>query len=204
MNLLNCYVPVFRFITSFVLEVREYNDFSIFRNKCIQLLQQARLAAELHYSPQDCEDADFAVVIWLDEQVLCSDPDWVKQWRTVLLQHHYFDLSTGGGEFFSRLDSIDKDKYQIRMVYLFCLLMGFHGQYAQQDIELQRRISDERQCLPEPWRQWPNNAPIISDSLSFHGEMKSIRKRFRHRKLLILSMVLVTYLIIFIAVLGII
>lgn len=202
MSIVNCYIPVFRFITSFILEPLEHSDYSSFRDKCIQLLQQARLSAELHHSPQDCEDANFAVVIWLDEQVLCSETEWVKQWRTVLLQSHYFDLSTGGGEFFSRLDSIDKNNTKLRVVYLFCLLMGFHGKYTQQDAELQKRISDERRCLPEQWRQWPNNAPIISDLLNSYGEIKPTRRKFRHRKWLILSMVIVVYLIMLIAGLG--
>ncbi|MFA3763164.1 DotU family type IV/VI secretion system protein [Yersinia sp. 2466 StPb PI] len=202
MSIVNCYMPVFRFITSFILEPQEHADYSRFRNKCIQLLQQARLASELHHSLQDCEDANFAVVIWLDEQVLRSEPEWVKQWRAVLLQSHYFDLSTGGSEFFSCLDSIDKNNAKLRVVYLFCLLMGFHGKYTQQDDELQKRISDERRCLPEQWRQWPNNAPLISELLNSHGEINPVRKKFRNMKWLILSMVIAVYLIMLIAGLG--
>lgn len=202
MSIVNCYMPVFRFITSFILEPKKHADYSEFRNKCIQLLQEARFSAELHHSPQDCEDANFAVVIWLDEQVLCSEPEWGKQWRAMLLQSHYFNLSTGGSEFFCRLDSIDKSNAKLRVVYLFCMLMGFHGKYTQQDDELKKKISDERCCLPEQWRQWPNNAPLISGRLNGYGEIKSAPKRLRHRKWLLFSMVLAAYLIMLIAGLG--
>jgi type VI secretion system protein ImpK len=199
MSLVNCYMPVFRFITSFILEPLEHIDYHRFRNNCIHLLEQAHLAAELHHSPQDCEAAKFAVVIWLDEQVLCSAAGWVKQWRAALLQSYYFDLSVGGGEFFSRLDAIDKTNTQLRVVYLFCLLMGFHGKYTQQDAELQQRIVVERDCLPEQWRKWPNDAPVISVQLKGHGDGGKPRKKFRHRKWLISSMVLSVYLMMLIA-----
>lgn len=202
MSILNCYMPVFRFITYFILEPQDHADYLCFRNKCIQLLQKAHFAAELHHSPQDCEDANFAVIIWLDEKVLCSETDWVKNWRSMLLQSHYFDLSTGGSEFFHRLDSIDKNNNSVKVVYLFCLLMGFHGKYTQQDDELKKKILNERCCLPEQWRQWPNNAPLISNVLNNNGEIEPAPKKFRHRKWLMLSILASVYLIMLIVGLG--
>lgn len=195
MNLLNCYLPVFRFISEFTLNPHEHTDYAQFRKRSIEILQASLLRSELHYAQQECDDAYFAVVIWLDERVLCSSLEWVKKWRCELLQNQFFNISVGGAEFFTRLDSIDKTNTQLKMVYLFCLLMGFHGKYTWEDpILLKQRIEDERFALPPEWQTWPNEAKLIEQDFPLSEGLPSVRKKLRHRKWLMLSFIVVVYM----------
>ena len=203
MSLLNCYLPLFRYVTAFFINPQEYADYNEFREKGITLLQQALRESERHHETAECEDAYFAVVLWVDERVLRSHAGWVKEWRGNLLQKYYFDISVGGEEFFRRLDEIDKLNNPLRMVYLFCLLMGFHGKYTSQDAELlKQRIEDERQCLPEAWRQWPNDALLVEQEAGGDEKNKTGAKRLRQRKGLLLSLPLIIYLLILFTGLG--
>ncbi|MGB7801756.1 DotU family type IV/VI secretion system protein [Buttiauxella sp.] len=197
MSLLNGYLPVFRYVTAFFINPQEYPDYSEFREKCIALLQQALSASERHHESQECQDAYFAVVLWIDERVLRSRAGWVKEWRGNLLQSFYFDISVGGEAFFERLDETDKTNHSLRMVYLFCLLMGFHGKYTAQDVQqLQKRIEDERQCLPEAWRQWPNDALLVEQETGSGERNSAAAKSLRQRKGLLISLPVVIYLLI--------
>ena len=168
MNLLNCYLPVFRLITAFLLHPQQHSDYDAFREKCMSLLQYSLHESELHHEQQDCDNALFAVVLWLDERVLCSAATWVKKWQGELLQSHYFNISVGGEAFYFRLDEIEQSNVPVRIVYLFCLLMGFHGKYTGQCAQrLQKRIDKERQCLPEAWRMWPNDASLVEQPVPY-------------------------------------
>lgn len=199
MSLLNCYLPLFRLAVSLFLEPQKYQDYDAFRSKCMTLLEQAKRESELHHEQQECEAAFFAVVFYLDERILCSTVPWAKGWRGELLQMHYFTISVGGEAFFTRLDTIDKTNTQLRMVYLFCLLMGFHGKYTQQDAGLlQQRIDSERQCLPEAWRQWPNDASLVERGSGLINGNNYQRKKLRQRKWLLFSMPLIIYIVLFI------
>ena len=203
MTLLNCYLPLFRHVTAFFINPQDYADYAGFREKCMTLLQQALNESERHHEPQECEEAYFAVVLWIDERVLRSQAAWVKDWRSQLLQKYYFDISVGGEEFFVRLDAIDKENVPLRMVYLFCLLMGFHGKYTHQDASLlQQCIDDERQCLPEAWRQWPNDALLVEQDGGDIEKNNAVPKKFRQRKWLLLSLPVVIYVLIRFAGLG--
>lgn len=160
------------------------------------LLEQARRESELHHEQEECEEAFFAVVLYLDERVLCSTVPWVKEWRSELLQMHYFTLSVGGEAFFTRLDGIDINNTQLRIVYLFCLLMGFHGKYTRQDAKLLlQRIESERQCLPETWRQWPNDACLVEQSRELINGNTHQRKKLRQRKWLLFSLPFALYIV---------
>ncbi|WP_148873100.1 DotU family type IV/VI secretion system protein, partial [Serratia marcescens] len=181
MTLVNSYLPVFRFITAFFLHPRAHADYAVFREQCLSLLRHSREASERQHAPEECDDAFFAVVLWLDERVLCSTAPWVKKWQGELLQSHYFNISVGGEIFYTRLDDIDPANIPLRMVYLFCLLNGFHGKYTGQEARLlQQRIDNERQCLPGAWRSWPNDAPLVEQSLRYDQGNTRKRKAFRH------------------------
>ncbi|MCE0826810.1 DotU family type IV/VI secretion system protein [Buttiauxella sp. A2-C2_NF] len=194
MSLLNCYLPLFRLVTTLLTQPQLHEDYAVFRSQCIELLEQALCESELHHEQQECEDAYFAVVLYLDERVLCSTIPWVKEWRAALLQKHYFNISVGGEEFFTRLDTLDKTNTPLRMVFLFCLLMGFHGKYTQQDAQLlQQRIDSERECLPEAWRQWPNEANLVEPGSGTLSGNQQTRKKLRQRKGLLLSLPLFIY-----------
>lgn len=196
MSLLNCYLPLFRLVTTLFLDPQQHQDYGVFRSQCMTLLEQAQRESELHHEQLECEDAFFAVVLYLDERVLCSSIPWIKEWRCELLQMHYFTISVGGEAFFTRLDAIDKTNTKLRVVYLFCLLMGFHGKYTQQDAQLlQQRIDSERQCLPKAWRQWPNDASLVERGLGLINGNNHQRKKLCQRKWLLCSLPFVIYIV---------
>lgn len=196
MSLLNCYLPLFRLTATLFLAPQQHQDYSVFRNQCMTLLEQAQRESELHHDQLECEEAFFAVVLYIDERVLCSTIPWIKEWRGELLQMQYFTISVGGQAFFSRLDAIDKTNTRLRMVYLFCLLMGFHGKYTQKDASLlQQRIACERQCLPEAWRKWPNDARLVEQKLELINGNNHQRKKLRQLKWLFCSLPFVIYVV---------
>jgi len=167
----------------FSLAPEDYPDCDHFRNECITLLDKALLNSELLYSLQDCEDSHFAVIVWLDEMVLKTSPGWVNEWRTSMLQSQRFRTAIGGEEFYTRLDTIDVVNKDLRQVYLFCLLMGFQGKYAnKRSDELQLRISDERKCLPDEWQSWPGDARIIATDVELNSRQSIQRLRFFYNK----------------------
>ncbi|WP_145514537.1 DotU family type IV/VI secretion system protein [Yersinia massiliensis] len=179
MRLIECYLPIWRFATEFYLFPENYSDYEKFRQQSINLFEQAALAAEQQNETEDCEHALFAVVVWFDERVLCSSLPWVKRWRSALLQGQLFQTSIGGEVFFNRLDSIDKDNHPLRLVYLFCLLMGFNGKYTQTDNGLLvKRVEQEKGCLPVEWQVWPNQALLTPMTLGSARVQPSSLKRF--------------------------
>lgn len=196
MSLLNCYIPVFRLATTLFLEPQHHQDYGVFRSQCMSLLDEAMQASELHNDPEECEAAFFAVVAYIDERVLCTKIPWSKEWRGELLQMHYFNISVGGEVFFERFDAIDKNNSQLRMVYLFCLLMGFHGKYTQQDDPLlKQKINTERLCLPEAWQQWPNEACIVEQGHGLISGASQRCRKLRQRKWLLCALPFLTYIV---------
>lgn len=194
-NLVNCYLPVFRMGIKFSIAPGDFPCCDDFRQECVTLLDKAQLQSESLYGPEDCRDAHFSVVVWLDELVLRTSPLWVKEWRVSLLQSQRLRTTIGGEEFYSRLDSIDVTNKELRQVYLFCLLMGFQGKYAHKEhAELKARISEERKCLPEEWQAWPGDARIMTKDVGADPARTFQRLRFLHKKAPLLLFVMLMYL----------
>jgi type VI secretion system protein ImpK len=169
MKLLDCYLPVFKLAAQFAHQPALFADYDAFRTLCITRLEQAVQDAE-HQEISDFErdQAFFAVVVWLDETVLCSTLPFAQNWRTDLLQRKYFQTAIGGEMFFARLSHLKEEHQQARLVFLFCLQNGFNGKYsAMQDRSaLASLIEQQRQqCLPEDWQPWPNDAQITPVSI---------------------------------------
>ncbi|MCK2178015.1 DotU family type IV/VI secretion system protein [Enterobacter asburiae] len=161
MELLNCYLPIFSLITSLELKSEQSDNYESFRKKCVTSLEQAVRDAE-NYDVTELERdfALFAVVVWLDEIVLCSTQSFANAWRLELLQRKYFNTSLGGELFFERLSKLDDSHIKVRRVFLFCLQNGYQGKYNS-GLELSEIINTQRQlCLPVEWEAWPNNASI--------------------------------------------
>lgn len=163
MRLLECYLPVFTLIARLEYHTEEFADYEGFHRQCIMYLEQSvKDAEQLALSDKEKDDALFAVVVWLDERVLCSSLPDSQRWRTGLMQRRYFHTAVGGNEFFVRLNTLAEEHQQARVVYLFCLQRGFHGKYGTQNAEeLTIVIEQQRQyCLPQNWQVWPNNEAI--------------------------------------------
>ncbi|QLK63708.1 DotU family type IV/VI secretion system protein (plasmid) [Enterobacteriaceae bacterium Kacie_13] len=169
MKLLDCYLPVFKLAAEFAHQPALFADYDTFRALCLTRLEAAVQEAEYQdVTDFERDQAFFAVVVWLDETVLCSAQPFAQSWRYDLLQRKYFQTSIGGEMFFVRLNDLKEEHLQARRVFLFCLQNGFHGKYsaAQDTHALAVLIGQQRQhCLPQAWQQWPNDAQLTPVSV---------------------------------------
>lgn len=164
MKLLDCYLPVFKLAARFAHEPEIFADYDTFRALCISRLEESMQEACHHdISESERDHAFFAVVVWLDETLLCSAQPLVQHWRSGLLQRKYFRTSIGGELFFSRLSDLKEEEQGARQVFLFCLHNGFCGKYGgEQDRQTLTALIEQqlRLCLPPAWQTWPNDAPL--------------------------------------------
>lgn len=164
MKLLDCYLPVFELAARFAHEPEIFADYDTFRALCLSRLEESMQEASHHdISDTEREQAFFAVVVWLDETILCSAQPLAQNWCSDLLQRKYFQTSIGGELFFCRLSELKEEEQLARQVFLFCLQSGFCGKYsAVEDRQILAELVGQqlRLCLPPEWQQWPNDAPL--------------------------------------------
>ena len=80
-------------------------------------------------SDKDWREGLFAVCALIDEMILCSAWPGRDKWQLNQLQHHFFNTTNAGTEFFDRLKALTPDEDGVREVYGWCLAMGFKGAY---------------------------------------------------------------------------
>lgn len=85
-------------------------------------------ALEYGYDAAEIEAALFAVVAWIDEQVMTSQHEQLVVWRLAPLQRYYFQTHNAGVEFYERLAHLDVEQTGAKEVYTIALLAGFKGQ----------------------------------------------------------------------------
>lgn len=195
MYLIDCYQPVLRLVCQFSHSERHNQSYDDFREYSLGIFQQAINASQqLSISATEADDALFAMAVWFDEMILRSELPFKHHWRNQLLQTHFFNTVIGGEEFFVRLDNIDAENTALRMVYLSCLLLGFHGKYHHQDSnQLLKKIETERLSLPVPWHEWPNDAVITPISYSAGKKEGGILFRVLKRRYSMIFLLIVEY-----------
>ncbi len=179
-ELLDCYLPVFRLVLDMIAEPASYPDYADARQESLVRLERAmQHASQQDLSEEEKAAAQFAVIAWVDEVVLCSTLPWRYRWQSELLQRKYLDMTVAGERFFTCLAQLDPAHQQARKVFLFCLQNGFHGQYSAPDDDsaLQAVITQQRTlCLPETWQAWPNNSAITPTTCG-HAVATPLHKR---------------------------
>lgn len=94
------------------------------------LADARRQAQEAGIAEVDTMNGMFAVVAWADEILLATAWQGAEEWKRLLLQKRYFNVSSAGVEFFTRLEALGAQQLAVREVYFFCLSMGFAGRYG--------------------------------------------------------------------------
>jgi type VI secretion system protein ImpK len=91
-----------------------------------------RRGAELGLQKVDLEDARYAIVAFIDEQLFKAPWAGRQEWMLEPLQLVYFNENTAGEGFFTRLDALERDPTRVHVleVYYLCLTLGFVGRYA--------------------------------------------------------------------------
>lgn len=106
------------------------------------LAEQAQLVKRHDIPPQDYDTARFAVVAWVDEQVLQfthqANRELSQQWKRSPLQVQLFNTANAGEEFFDRLTHLEPAQKEIREIYHLCLCLGFRGRYYDDNQEYKR------------------------------------------------------------------
>lgn len=153
MKLLDCFMPVFTCVLR-VIKKRNVPVMEV-RSELVVLLKEAQKKAHLReYTSLDIENASFAVVVWADEAILCAGKEDCHLWRQVSLQQEYYESALGGYTFFERLQEINSDNSAVRLVYLFCLLCGFHGRYGKDEaLVLEEIIEQQINALSDELKQ---------------------------------------------------
>lgn len=91
-----------------------------------------RRGTELGIQKRDLDDARYALVAFIDEQLFRARWAGRQEWMLEPLQLVYFNENTAGEGFFERLDALEKDPARVHVleVYYLCLALGFQGKYA--------------------------------------------------------------------------
>lgn len=127
-----------------------------------QLLGDVRSSARKRgFSSRAIDEAQFAVVAFIDERVLTSEWEQKEAWRAHSLQFELYDRYDAGEQFFTRLERLHAsagDHVDALEVYYLCLALGFRGRYqlhnaSEADAIVQRLyddLSDESLAGDEP------------------------------------------------------
>lgn len=98
-----------------------------------KLIVDAQNSFRNHHIKDDFNDALFPIVAWIDETILNSKYIEKKLWRKTLLQKKFFSTSNAGIEFFEKLDKLPTNAFDIRLLYMYTLLLGFKGRYYKKE-----------------------------------------------------------------------
>lgn len=91
-----------------------------------------RKGLELGIQKRDLDDAKYAIVAFIDEQLFRAPWAGRQEWMLEPLQLVYFNENTAGEGFFQRLDQLERDPQRLHVLEVFylCLTLGFQGKYA--------------------------------------------------------------------------
>ena len=143
MRLVDCFSGLFSFVLRLPDNAEQYSDARQVQEHCLGLIEEARQCCkERGYDQQQAEEALFAVIVWADEMILCSDLPFIHDWPTYQLQRYFFGINSGGDEFYDRLDAVDRQDTQLLEVFAYCLALGFHGRLYGDTAALEARRTE--------------------------------------------------------------
>jgi type VI secretion system protein ImpK len=91
-----------------------------------------RRGLDLGIDKRDLDEAKYAIVAFIDEQLFRAPWEGRQEWMLEPLQLIYFNENTAGEGFFVRLEALEADpaKLHVLEVYYLCLALGFQGKFA--------------------------------------------------------------------------
>lgn len=113
--------------------------------------------------------AKYALVAFVDQQVLTSELPVKEAWLEQPLQMRYFDQSTAGEDFYNKLDELRQGNEAGRIdameIFYLCMALGFTGKFSDSRGMEQRKILMDRIA-----REILEARPGSSGPLSPHGQ----------------------------------
>lgn len=144
---------------------QQVQDPENFRTRMKQALREiASTAARKGYSAEDVQEANFAVVAFLDETVLTSDAS-ANEWAQKSLGEELFGQRSAGEVFFKRLETLRANRdsqslAEVLEVYYLCLLLGYEGKFAGgSKAELQLLMTNLRDRIERIFGRNPEYSP---------------------------------------------
>src|SRR5215469_4328435 len=136
-----------------------------FRTRMKQALREiASAAARKGYSAEDVQEANFAVVAFLDETILTHDSR-AAEWESKSLGEELFGQRSAGELFFKRLEILRANRdsqslAEVLEVYYLCLLLGYEGKFAGgSKAELQLLMTNLRDRMERIFGRNPEFSP---------------------------------------------
>jgi type VI secretion system protein ImpK len=129
------------------------------------LKEIASVAPRKGYSAEDLQEADFAVVAFLDETILTATDGSASQWAGKSLCEELFGQRSAGELFFKHLEALraNRDSFELAEVlevYYLCLLLGYEGQFSGgAKTELQLLMSNLRERIERIFGKNPEFSP---------------------------------------------
>jgi type VI secretion system protein ImpK len=101
----------------------------------VKLMDSSSLAEKSGFSRELVSSAQFPVVAFIDELILCSKWTQKGRWQKESLQRKFYSTTNIGAEFYSKLNELSKHgpDESVREVYVLCLGLGFKGKYFSND-----------------------------------------------------------------------
>jgi len=120
-----------------------------FRKEIESAIHRIETEAPAHgIDPQDARDAQYALCLFMDEQVAASEWSGQTQWASEPLGLMLMQEPEGGVNFFKRLDELGERQKAVKEIFLVCLSLGFRGKFAELEPTQQAaRIGEIRQKL---------------------------------------------------------
>ena len=144
---------------------QQVQDPENFRTRMKQALREiASTAARKGYSAEDVQEANFAVVAFLDESILTADPS-ATEWAQKSLGEELFGQRSAGEMFFKRLETLRANRdsqslAEVLEVYYLCLLLGYEGKFAGgSKAELQLLMTNLRDRIERVFGRGPEFSP---------------------------------------------
>ena len=108
-------------------------SFEVLQRRLESLFEQmAAKGRELGIADTDLADMRYALVAFVDEQLLKSPWPGREQWMGRPLQLVYYGENTAGEGFFTKMDQLTREPSRaiVLEVFFLCLSLGFQGVYA--------------------------------------------------------------------------
>jgi len=112
------------------------------QERVLALFQTMRQKAErAGKSPVDVDDAQYALVAYLDEMIQYSKWPDAQAWSSNPLQVILFGENVAGMNFFRRLEQVRQRSPETTEVYYFCLVLGFAGKFRLQGNQVHQELA---------------------------------------------------------------
>ncbi|MCK5313035.1 MAG: DotU/TssL family secretion system protein, partial [Desulfobacteraceae bacterium] len=103
----------------------EYTQIAENYNQLISQAKECGKAAGI--AKNNFDKALFPVFAWIDETLLATGWDQKQEWVKNSLQKKYFNTTSAGAEFFTKLEKVKEEEKDILEVFNYCLVSGFKG-----------------------------------------------------------------------------